>query len=89
MAFGVFVWRRKRASSSQSQTTLMYEQEKKEERQASGMEVPPQYMTAELPNTVGPPELHNSHIVSEISSSDTGRYEMNTLASPTRRPSDP
>ena len=89
IAFGVFVWRRKRASSSQSQTALMNEQEKKEDSQAPGMEVPPQYMTAELPETVRPSELHNNHIMSEISSSDTGRYEMSTLPSPTRRPSDP
>ena len=89
VALSVFVWRRKRASSSQSQTALMNEQEKKEERQASGTEVPPQYMTAELPETISPSELHNNHIVSEISSSDTGRYEMSTLASPKRRTFDP
>ena len=87
IALGVFVWRRKRASSSQSQTALMNEQEKKEEGQAPGMEVPPQYLTAELPDSVSPSELHNSHILSEISSNETGRYEMSTLPSPTRRPS--
>ena len=88
IAFGIFAWRRKRASSSQSQTALMNEQEKKEESQALGMEGPPQYMTAELPERATPSELHNSHILSEISSSDTGRYEMSTLPSPTRRPPD-
>ena len=89
IAFGVFVWWRKRASSSQSQIALMNEQEKKDESQAPGMEGPPQYLTAELPETVSPSELHDSHIISEISSSDTGRYEMSTLPSPTRRPFNP
>ena len=89
MALGVFVWRRKRASSSLSQTALMNEQEKKEEGQAPGMEVPPRYLTAELPDTASPSELHNSQILSEMGDNDTGRYEMSTLSSPTQHPSNP
>ncbi len=87
IALGVFVWRRKRAFSSQSQTALI-EQEKKEEDQAPGMEVPPQYLTAELPETVRPSELYNSQVLSEISTNEAGHYELSTFSSPTQHPSD-
>ena len=88
IALGVFAWRRKRASSSQSQTALIKEEEKKEEGQAPVMEGPPQYLTAELPETVSPSELHNSHVLSEMSSNEGGHYEMSTLSSPTQYRSD-
>ena len=87
IALGVFVWRHKRVSSTQSQTALMNEQEKKEQGQAPAMEVPPQYLTAELPETVSPSELHDSQVLSEIGSNEVGHYEMSTLSSPTQHPS--
>ena len=66
----------------------MNEQEKKEEGQTASDEVPPQYSTAELTETVSPSELHNSQILSEISSNEAGRYELSTLSSPTQHSSD-
>ncbi len=94
IALGIFVWRRK-TSTSQSQTALMNEQEKreevqekKEEVQAPGMEVPPQYLTAEMPGTVRLSELHNSQLLSEISINEIGLHEMSTLSSLALHPSD-
>ena len=49
--------------------------------------MPPQYLTAELPETAIPSELHNSQILNEISSDEIGHYEMSTLSSPTQHPS--